>query len=182
MIQLLEFSKFPRDSFSIYTKAVLDTNARSILAFSQRIHFAHVGGCRGFSCKCCSQGQNYILLCKNSVIAWFIMQLLSLAQASASLLPLCAVKANFGYLHSLEVFSPPSAQTTIHSPELSLMRDFAHVGGSHLGKKALPASLGNEHPLPQQSHELLLGELPALHLVGAFPIHTTEKVCLSGFC
>lgn len=92
------------------------------------------------------------------------------------------MKANFGYLHSFEVFSPPSPQTTTHSPELSLLKDSAPVRGSHLSKKALSASLGNEHPLPQQSHELLLGELPALHLVGAFPIHATEKVCLSGFC
>lgn len=70
----------------------------------------------------------------------------------------------------------------MHSPELSLLRDPVHVRCSHLSKEALPASLGNKQPLPQQSHELLLGELPALHLVGAFPIHTTEKVCLSGFC
>lgn len=70
----------------------------------------------------------------------------------------------------------------MHSPELSLLRDPAHGGCSHLSKEALPAPLGNKQPLPQQSRELLLGELPALHLVGAFPIHATEKVCLSGFC
>lgn len=53
---------------------------------------------------------------------------------------------------------------------------------AHLSEEAFPASLGNKQPLPQQSHELLLGQLPALHLVGAFPVHATEKVCLSGFC
>lgn len=94
----------------------------------------------------------------------------------------CALKTSFGYVYSTEVFCPPSTLNTTHGPELSLLRDSAHVGCSHLSKEALPASLGNKQPLPQQSHELLLGELPAFHLVGSFPIHATEKVCLSGFC
>lgn len=92
------------------------------------------------------------------------------------------MKTSFGYPYSLEVFCPPSTLNTMHGPELSLLKDPAHVGCSHLSKEALPASLSNKQPLPEQSCELLLGELPACHLVGSFPIHATEKVCLSGFC
>ena len=53
---------------------------------------------------------------------------------------------------------------------------------SHLGKESLPTPSGDQQPLPQKGHKLLLCEFPALHLVGAFAIHPTEQVCFSGFC
>lgn len=52
---------------------------------------------------------------------------------------------------------------------------------SHLSKKSLPTPPGNQQPLPQKGHKLLLSEFPALHLVGALAVHTAEQVCFPGF-
>lgn len=58
----------------------------------------------------------------------------------------------------------------------------ADTSTSHLRKEALPAPPGDQQPFPQKGHKLLLGEFPALQLVGAFAVHATEQVGLPGFC
>lgn len=58
----------------------------------------------------------------------------------------------------------------------------ANTSTSHLSKEPFPAPSGYQQPLPQKGHELLLGEFPALQLVGAFAVHPTEQVRLPGFC
>lgn len=58
----------------------------------------------------------------------------------------------------------------------------ADTGTSHLSKETFPAPSGNQQPFPQKGHELLLGEFPALQLVGALAVHPTEQVRLPGFC
>lgn len=68
------FSMFPRNTFAICTKAVQDLSWHSIREFTS--------DAKDLPCKYCSQGQNNILLCKNTVTTWFIMQLLTHGQAS----------------------------------------------------------------------------------------------------
>lgn len=58
----------------------------------------------------------------------------------------------------------------------------ADTSTSHLSKETFPAPSGNQQPFPQKGHKLLLGEFPALQLVGAFAVHSAEQVRLPGFC
>lgn len=54
--------------------------------------------------------------------------------------------------------------------------------GPDLCEESLPGAAGVQEALPQQSHELLPLQAPALHLVGALPIRAAEPVRLPGLC